>query len=238
MARHIALVVLVALFAAACGGGENRATTIEPTGSPAAEATDSTTAPEEVEKTTTAAETEMETEQAANSPDELLLMLGDMPTGWTTAPEMVTGDDDGGATGFCGEPPIDEQFEPSAEAEAAFKKDDFGPFVNHAVATYESREAEQAMDAALEAAQSCQEWTETEDGEETTFTLQPVSFPTVGDQTVAFRINAESQDFTFTGDVVFWRRGDLISLFSHLAFQGGLDSDLTEELVMAADDKL
>lgn len=236
VARRFALAFVLVLLLGACGGGDDRATTIEPTGSPDEDAADLTNTPTgEVEETT---ETEVETEQAADSPDELLLTLGDMPTGWTTAPEMVSGDDEGGATGFCGEPPIDEQFEPSAEAEAAFKKDDFGPFVNHAVAIYESREAEQAMDAALEAAQSCQEWTETEDGEETTFTLQPVSFPTVGDQTVAFRINAESQDFTFTGDVVFWRRGDLISLFSHLAFQGGLDSDLTEELVMAADDKL
>lgn len=216
---------LLLALAVGCGGGSQQAETITPR------------APRPTEATTAAAPSPRDAPPLnAAELEEKLLALDDLPAGWTTAPEEE--DEDSGTTEWCGRD-LEEEFEPGVEAAVDFQKDDFGPFLSHSVERHEGGGAKEAIDAFIETAQECEEWTETDpDAGETTFRLSPLSFPKLGDQTVAVRISGDNDFVSFAGDVVVWRRGDLLSLLINVGIGGDLDSALTEEMARKADAKL
>jgi len=74
--------------------------------------------------------------------DAALLVLADMPAGWT-AGNMSDDDDD---DDFCKEITVNKKLPPVAEAEADFTAGQTGPFVGHGVAFYENEaKAKEAM---------------------------------------------------------------------------------------------
>jgi hypothetical protein len=227
--RRITLTICVAglVLFGACGDDDERARTVEPPEPAVTEAPDETPEPDEPE-------------EAAPEPKDIdleaaLLTLDDMPSGWTQEPEAET-DDESDVT-LCDVEPLDD-VEAVDSSSREFSAGDFGPFLHHSVAVYESGQAEQALDAFLEALDACDEWTEeTEDGP-VTWRPRALSFPGLGDDTVAVRINVEAEAFNATVDMVTWRRGDFLSLLFTMEVFGSPDAEQMEELARVADERL
>lgn len=166
---------------------------------------------------------------------EALLTLEDMPTGWTTGPPVAAGG--AGDLTLCG---VEPQASPSAQVRVGFQQSEIGPFVEQTVYAFPQGEATQAMAEALAASESCSEWTETnEDGTQTTWRASLMAFPDVGDETLALRVSAEAPILgTLTMDLVYVRRGDLVTGVAHSTWGFAVDSEQTEAFVRRADEKL
>lgn len=230
MNRALTATTLVTLVLIGCSSEPDQARTVPdaptPNNEEASDGDESTTEPEE--------------EEPEPDLDELVLTLDAMPSGWTTAPELLE-DDDTADTEFCGvdEGEVDIGDEAGVSSEAAFKQSDMGPFVMHVVGWVDDPSvATDAMDSLLEAASDCDEWTETEtEGGETTYTISPLSFEHVGDDTISFRIDWDSEGFPLTMDLVIWRDGHYLSLVVSLGI-GGTDAELLTDMVEKAADRL
>lgn len=207
-----ATLVFLTIVLASCGGEPRQAETIEPQ--------------------QTARDPTPEQDQPSQAElKAALLRLDDLPAGWTTMEQ----DEQEDSTSFCRKQTPKEKFPPIEEADADFQKAEHGPFLSHGIGVYEDPDG--VMNYFLQVIQECEEWTDTQDGIETTFTLKPLSFPNYGDRTIALRLVGDSDMFTIEGDVVVWRRDDIVSLIVQLAI-GGVDSAQTETFVQKADSKL
>jgi hypothetical protein len=217
-------VLISALLLGSCGGGgeggeDGQARTVE------------TTTTTEGEEPTPTSTTVPPRDIALN---EVIVQLGDLPTGWSpSAPE-----DDGEDDSFCeGHDPLN-QIEPTEEAESSFQQSDFGPFVFAGAGTYTGDQASEVMDAFAETADACQSFTETdEDGAETTYTISPLSFPDLSDDTFAFRMSATSPLGPFNLDVAAVRKGTVVLIIVNGGL-GAADSALTEKLMRTMVDRL
>lgn len=227
-AKALTCAVLL-LLATACGEGDSdRAETVS---TPPSDPTPTATASPD------AAAKDSESDAEPADAEAVLLTVEDMPTGWSTDPsdDGDDGPDDG--ANLCDQDPVDE-FEPASEATANFAAGNMGPFLEHIVAVFDDGQAEQALDMMLDALESCDEWTEdTEDGT-TTYRPSPLSFPTFGDQTVAVRIDVESEMVNGTADMIAWRRGDALSVVIASAIFEAPDAEQIEKIVATADERL
>jgi hypothetical protein len=220
-----AAVVLVAV-AACSGGSDDRAQTVStPPGSPAV-----TAAP-------ASPSSDAESSRDAHSADAetALLTVQDMPTGWS--PQPSDSSFGGGDTSFCQQQTVG-QFEPVSEASRQFSAGNMGPFAAHAVAVFEDGQAQQALDAMLDAVDSCDQWREYTNEGLTTHRISPVSFPIFGDQTVAVRLTTENEMMSVTGDMIAWRRDDALSVVFVAAVFDSPDAQQVEQIVTAADQRL
>jgi hypothetical protein len=263
--RVLAGSLLVALVVA-CGGGDSRsgasaqgtapatsgtavaAEARTPTASGTAAATGSPTASRTPTRTPTASASATPTRTptpaapaaatgtagaAARGVDltKALLTLDDLPPGWTTPSPSPD------SSAFCNQ---DITIRPTARADADFERGQ--SFVFHGLGAYNRGEAAAAMDQERKTLANCTQWTETDsDGTTTTYRVRPLSFPKLGDETLAFRLSAEAAGAVAEVDGVFIRRGDVISRVGN--GQVGVrvavvDSALTEQLARKANAKL
>lgn len=231
VSRLLACCVASLFFVAACGADDDRAETVQGSDTPTADQTGDT-----AETPSEGPDEEEADEPETSDVDHALLTLGDMPSGWTQTPDDETDDEEAGT--ICDREPLDDR-ESIEDASASFRASETGPFVEHSVALYDGGQAEEAIDAFLAAVDSCDEWTE-EDEEHGTITYrpQPLSFSSFGDQTMAVRINAESDMVNITMDAVVWRHGDALSLLTAIGAFETPDAELTEELAAIADERL
>ena len=163
-----------------------------------------------------------------------LLTINDMPTGWTTTPPEAEDDD----ADFCG---VDFESTAIVDIEVGFQQSQTGPFIGHSLQLFPAGEGKRSFEAGVERASSCTEFTVTnEDGTVNTWRIWPLSFPEVGDDTLAFRVRAEVAFFgSATVDIIASRRGDVISVFALTVIGfGSPEPALTERLVRLADDRL
>lgn len=222
----------------ACGGGSERATTIEPTVTPI----QATQPPQEtatiVETPGSAATTPEDADIGERLP-EALLTLEDMPTGWTVSPTEEDEEDDDGSE-ICGVASGQFAEDASARVTANFQESEFGPLLAQIIDLFADGNAKRVVAEFSDAFGSCTEWTDIdEDGNETTWRLSPLSFPKFGDETFAFRMST----VTFLGavelDFIVWRRGDIVEVIGHTTIGlEGVDSEQTEAFVQRADGKL
>lgn len=252
--RAAAMLCSAAFVLAGCSGGDDQARTVP---EPSVTAESSTSSPDEApaaSPTKTEAATSSTPSEAVPSPspteatsgsaepegdaaelEAIVLTLDDMPSGWTTDPEIASDDDDSaGGLGLCGveDADLDVDDTDGESVDAGFKQSDFGPFVLNSVASLPSSEqAAEALDSFLDAASQCSEWTETdEEGVETTYSISPLSFDNVGDDTIAFRISADAEGFPLTIDMVTWHDGPLASIVA-LVGLGGTEPEILTDLV-------
>lgn len=202
--------VLVGMFATTLGAcaNDNAADTITLRSS-----TTTTVASSEGDAaTSTSAETSTTTTSTtglAGSADleRMSLQLADMPTGWSESASVDNEDDD---SGFCVEDAgqlVDTENWPRLEKE--FSAGASGPFLTHSLlAAPEEESAQELMAQFAQLVDQCQSWEEA-DG---TYTLTPVNYPEAGDQTFAVRLTVESDGFTFVGDIIVVREGNVLSL--------------------------
>lgn len=222
MRRQIFAVAGIALLSimTGCGQNDDQADTVD--GGPADESSEP------------ASEQEDAGSDAAPDAEAALLTLNDMPSGWTQAQDTETSNE---ASAICDQEPM-EDFDPVDEASADFTGGDLGPMLFHSVEVYDDGQAEQAMDAFLDNMDSCDQWSEEIENGTTTFQAQPLSFSSYGDQTVAVRIQADSEMVGVTVDMVVWRHGDALSVIGMGEVMGSPDGETTEELVGIADERL
>ncbi len=247
----LAITASVALVPTACGddeGPSERADTIEEssttTAASSGDSGDGTDAPEGADAPAVVAEQEAK-----------LLEVADLPTGWSAEPddgdeddaadEDGTDDDDSDMAEDCG---IDggllpDDIEPLAQVERQFAKGMVGPFVFAGIARYAEGEAETALDRFDDMVQQCRQFSSTdEDGIETSGTMQPVSFPSFGDQSFAARMTIESEGMAGQGELVAVRQGDELLLMMGLSMttmlgDGPFEDGEYEQLVTAAAQK-
>lgn len=189
-----------------------------------------------------------------------LLRIEDLPTGWTSAPAEPSPTaptvETEKPTGFCNTPIIDTAQVP-ASAETEFSKG--GELSNRLVqlvVSYDNRrQASRAFDEIEMAARACTQWEDTDEDTASSLTLQSLSFPRLGDETLAARMGGEVEpkpdpddefSFDITGniaaDIVVVRSGSLITVLGHLGVgifgPPSLDSAETETIARKAIDRL
>src|SRR5262249_29159861 len=160
--------------------------------------------------------------------------LQDMPTGWTIRTRQST--DDSGT--ICDIPSFTSKRLGYAEIE--FTKGVHGPFLSEGVGVYERGAAKGLLDTAINVLAGCREWQSTDSsGETTTYQISPLSFPTIGDHTFAFRATTDAEGIPIQIDAVYVRTGDTLLVMSNAALGvAGPDSALTESMAKAAHEKL
>lgn len=152
-----------------------------------------------------------------------VLTIQDMPSGWSQQPNDDDDSDDEGSTyepAECQEviDALDEDDEdPVAEAEVTFNNGGpFGTTFNETVSSYAEEGDAEAAQKVADAFSKCPKFTETaKDGTVSTYTVSPMSFPNLGDQTLAFAMTVESEGFTVNLNAVWIGIGhNAIALFN------------------------
>ena len=167
---------------------------------------------------------------------EVVVQLDDLPAGWSVFPSEGEGEPD---DEICeGHDPYNE-IEAQDEAESVFQQSELGQFVTSLAAQFtDDGEAGEVMAQLSEAANACQSFTETdEDGIETAYTIAPLPFPDLGDETVAFRLSATTAYGPIALDYASVREGE----FTLSVINGGFgppDTALTESLAQTMLDRL
>lgn len=180
--RAVVLVTVLAL--AGCGGGGG--------GGRAASPTATTTSPSPTP--TPVAEAQLEA---------ALLATADMPSGWAVTPDDDEEDDDSGDDECPELAALEDRFEEVPDAEVSFAKSELGPFFTQSVGAFASADVvTQALGQYDAALAKCKSFTITDDdsGEKMRATLAPLSFATLGEQTVAYRMTMAFSAGTYTLD--------------------------------------
>ena len=129
----------------------------------------------------------------------------------------------------------------SEYAEVQFTRGQLGPFIYQGVARTDEASAQRVMDDARALPEPC-DWEETDrDGEVTSWRMRAMSFPAIGDDSVAYRMSATASITAVEVDVVLIRRGDITTALVHIAAGLGsanVDSALTERLACMVDDRM
>lgn len=231
------ILALLITLVACSGGGPKRADTISaPTATPAVTASPGSSLAATPASTPAPSPTTAAQARSAADLQRVLLTLDDMPTGFTIdTPSSGTGSQP------CGKS-TELRARAAQTVEADFTKGGLGPFISETLGTYKSGEAKDAFDGARKLFEDCRTWTEPDkDGKTTEYKIAPLSFPKLGDQTYAIRMDIKGGGFVGQADLVFVRRGDTILLIGNGIGGLGLatvDSTLTEQMARKADENL
>lgn len=228
LAALVCTVGLVGGFLACGGGGDDRASTVDDGGR--ATPVERSESPSR-NPTAEPARNDITQDELAGA----LLTVNDLPTGWaTSAPDEADDDDD-----FCGFQSTDVSTH-IASLEANFQQATTGPFLFHALQLHESGNAKNVTNGFLEATRSCPGWNVTDDdGTQTEWKLAALSFPKIGDETIAVRLSSTTILGVFELDYIVMRRGDVLNVVAYGAIGfAGIDSAQTEEFVRLADAKV
>ena len=206
---------------------------------------------EKPSETATAASTKEAPAKKAGEPltkeqaEAALLTTQELPTGFSQDDSVIEDEDEGDDTEDLTSPEVcgklfsaldDASSEPLVKAERGFTGSSF-TMLQQVVASHEKEPAAQ-LDAVAGALTKCNEFTSTDaDGVETAFSSSSLSFPNLGDKTLAVRMKAESEGMEMTIDVISIAVGqNSVSLLT-----GGLapiDGAKLEEVARTAVEKL
>jgi hypothetical protein len=181
-----------------------------------------------------------------------LLRVEDLPGGYTLQPgtpappdESATGGQGGGAAPCAevfnqlrgGQPALSAIASGTAEVE--FSKGDDGPFLQQGLLSTGDRAAlRAAVDAFRQLPTLCGEFTETDEQGSFTIRLRATSsFPALGDETVAIKLDAngrsEEINVTLSGYLVLIRVGSTVCILIHFGIPG-VEVGETEKIATAA----
>ena len=225
LGRLLAVPALVCLGAlSACGSAPERAVTVG-TASPAAPAA--------------------ETKEAAPKPkgagDELnakqvkaaLLTVGDMPTGWAAAESEPDEEDNSTVEPASCQKLFDQMDSAKQDVKAKHKaKTSFeqggllGIQFEEEIASFADDGQGDKVQVVAQALTKCPELTIVNGSERTPMTMTGLSFPNLGDQTLAFRATAKAEGIDVVLDVVFVAVGHNIVSFTAAGLQPMSGTDL------------
>ncbi|KQY55741.1 hypothetical protein ASD11_14610 [Aeromicrobium sp. Root495] len=173
-----------------------------------------------------------------------MLTLDDMPTGYSVDPDPA---DDSSDDDFTSGDPGCKELVDSAdvksnkvdEEEASFTQGDYGPFVAESVTTTKEGKAGDGFADARKALDSCNSYTAGEGDDSVTFKVSRMSFPNLGDETLAYSLSGESSGFPFSGQIVVTRLGDNVILLSAAGVGGsGMKASDFEKIARTASKKV
>lgn len=214
MRRLPAVAVSLLVLIAACGGEEqdvadDRARTLDPPASAEAPAKP------EGDGDKLLSESEL---QAA------LLTVQDLPTGYTVDTSLNEDDEDepGDECAARFEALDEGEVEPAAEADIGYEGG-FGIVLEQGLSNFEDEDDITAQfDSFSKLAADCPKFTSTDaDGAETQFTVGALSFPKLGDDTLAFALTVETPDVRGRINIAIVQLGRNVMYVS----QGGLTAD-------------
>jgi hypothetical protein len=220
---------------------KSTATTAKPAATQPAPATATTADATATSAEATEAPTDTSDPTPAFDPDVMArlnnaaLTLEDFPDGWTQEPSEPTDDTD---TDLCNNPAFDQRGARLGDVEIDSQASDAGPFVYQALTEFPDETADDAWTFAMDAA-SCTEWTETDsDGTETTYHLQHLDDPALGDESMAIELTFDVPDLgSATSDAIYIRVGNAFTLVAWSAL-GPVDFQDLLDLATRAADKL
>lgn len=137
--------------------------------------------------------------------ESALLTVEDMPTGWSVDTSEDSDSEDVIEPAECEAlfEALDKASDPVAKAEAAFTAGGFGPFLEHGVSAFEESTADQ-LEQVVDTLNQCPEFSSTDtEGVTTEFTTAPLSFPNVGDRTLALRFQGSTGGIDVVVDALF-----------------------------------
>jgi hypothetical protein len=163
--------------------------------------------------------------------------VAQMPSGWSVDPDNTLGDDeddsddddddDTTTPAKCQElfDTLDQANEddPVGNASVTFTQGGFGPFLGVDISSFEDDVNDESLGRALDTLGECPKFTvDTHDGEApTTYTVSPLSFANVGEETAAFRMTFESEGMGVALDFAVVRVGHNLVTGSTAAIGGG-----------------
>lgn len=247
MKRFAAILAGLAILGSACGGGDDdRADTIQATPAPptAHSTQPATTAPTSPVGTSAPVPAPSATVQStastptqsrgAGDPARGLLVLADMPTGWTASTPSANNDD---GPKLCDVPPPNPR---PARADAEFERSSLQQ-IRHIVTAYQPGSGRADYERITGALSKCTEWKWSDSSGSYTAKVSPLSFPKLGEQTFAYRVAITAPGAVASVDVVYIRVGDVISAVEHYAFglvSATVDSAVTEQVARKAEAKI
>lgn len=158
-----------------------------------------------------------------------LPQVSSLPTGWSVDADNSLNDDSDEDSKATIEPAKcqalqdgmaeyrEKQGEPSAQASRTYTGGGLGPFMGVEISSFADEIPDDMLKKSLDALSACPEFTSTEDGQSTTFKTSSLSFPNLGDESVAFRMNAESDGMPIEMTFVYIRAGHNGIAVSHAA---------------------
>ncbi len=157
---------------------------------------------------------------------DLLLAIGDMPTGWAgKAPTFELQTPGGTYTFAC----VELEARGIARAGVEYEQSGFGPFISETIVVYPAKDAAQsAIQDTVAASSECAEWT---DADGNAWRVSSLSFPSFGDETFAVRYTGAGEL-----DAIYIRFENRLIAINHFAL-GGIDTQITEEITRLAVDK-
>ena len=169
-----------------------------------------------------------------------LLRISDFPTGWKTIP-VEDDDDDSKPIGDCAKKLDafgDANPDSKAKVAANFENTAGGDEVEETVQGYPAAQAISADIAEFsDIVRNCKSLTMESDGEKITLTPGELSFPTFGDESVAFAMEGQFSGVNVVLNYVVVRRGTVLATFTQVGL-GGLSAKELEGLVTKAVAKL
>ena len=117
--------------------------------------------------------------------------------------------------------------------EATFRKSVLGPYLAVGISSYSGEMKDEQFAAVVEAFNDCPSFTVTDADGPAKFTASPLSFPNLGDETLALRFAASAQDTDFEVDAISVRVGHNVISVLQIAL-AGLDSGASEKAALSA----
>lgn len=139
-----------------------------------------------------------------------LIKLEDMPSGYSEDPDLISDEEDEdeitAGSKKCKElmsalDGKDRAEEPFGEGEVGFKQSDFGPFVGESVSSFKGSQIKDGMEKVRDAFEGCKKFETTDkDGAKLKFRVAPMSFPKLGDDTIAVKMSGTESSFGMSFD--------------------------------------
>lgn len=155
------------------------------------------------------------------SKDELksvLLSIDDMPTGFAVDSDPSDDDEDDFTSGDPGCKALiassNDDKNKVADKDVSFTQGDFGPFVSESVSIQKKGTALGGFVDARKGLDNCTTYVAGTGDDAAKFKVGAMSFPNLGDETLAYQLNGEASGFPFTGHIVAVRLGDNIVFLS------------------------
>ncbi len=179
-----------------------------------------------------------------------LLTIDDLPSGFSKDPDLAL-DEEGSAddvtqgTKQCRDLLSalndENRGKPFGEGQVGFKEGDAGPFIEEQVTSFEGSTIKKSMATLREAFASCKEFqTKDSEGVVTEFTVAPMTFPDLGDDSIAVQLGAieSSVDFEIAMSLVVVRVDQNVVLLGNYGLGSGLGGGKFESIARTAVDKV
>ena len=158
-----------------------------------------------------------------------LLTQEDMPPEWhsTTRTTAKEGDE---TTRLCDK---SQTYRLLGRAKVQFSHSQQPAVIEHTVTTFAPGDAKRVLDDNLAMLDRCKEWRETgRDGVARTYRVSRLSFPEMGEQSLAMRMDIESSTGRTQLLIVLVRRGDMTTALTQTAATTGRQSPSTDQALM------